>query len=59
MSETLLIVAGVAVFTVTVVGTLWYFYLLLMGLDGQPNNPVGQEVQPGAGNADIGPIDAA
>lgn len=50
MSETLLIVLGVAVFTVTVVGTLWYFYLLLMGLDGQPNNPVGHEVQPGAGN---------
>ncbi|MFN7149833.1 MAG: hypothetical protein ACK4V6_10170 [Microthrixaceae bacterium] len=48
MSETLLIFAGVAVFTVTVVGTLWYFYLLLMGLDGQPDRPVGLEVQPGA-----------
>jgi hypothetical protein len=45
MSETLLILVGVTVFTVTVVGTLWYFYLLLMGLDGQPNRAAEQEVQ--------------
>lgn len=50
MSETLLIVIGVTVFTVTVVGTLWYFYLLLMGIDGQADRPVGHEVRPGAGN---------
>ena len=50
MSQTLLILLGVTVFTVTVVGTLWYFYLLVLGLDGQPNRPVGQEAQPSAGH---------
>jgi hypothetical protein len=48
MSETLIILVGVTVFAVTVVGTLWYFYLVLMGLDGQPDRPIGQEVQPSA-----------
>ena len=50
MSETLLIFLGVTVFTVTVVGVLWYFYLLLVGMDGQPDRPVGHEVQPSADN---------
>lgn len=50
MSEALLILLGVAVFTVTVVGTLWYFYVLLMGIEPQLDRPVGHEVQPKAGN---------
>jgi len=50
MSETLLIILGVSVFVITVVGVLWYFYVLLMELDERSNSPVGREVPPGAGN---------
>ncbi len=47
MSETLLIVAGVVVFFMTVIGVLIYFYSVLIGLDSSGDPATVPETQPG------------
>jgi len=52
MSETLLIIAGVAVFFVTVIGVLIYFYSILIGLDSIESVATAEEPMPGPVESD-------
>jgi len=48
MSETLLILLGVTVFTMTFLGVLIYFYSLVIGLEEGSDLPDGGAAPPGA-----------
>jgi hypothetical protein len=52
MSETLLIVIGVIIFSVTVLGVLWYFYILLAGISPIVPIPAGEGVSPDTSESD-------
>ena len=53
MSEKILMAIGVLIFSVTVLGVLWYFYILLAGISPISPLPDTSEVSPDAneGNA--------